>query len=492
MAGIDRGSRMTPADGLADSLTGAADAVRTLGELAALLRQLRRREARQRDDSARTYRALAARTGWSHGVIGAYFAGTTLPPTDRFDALVGLLGASPVEQRALATARDRVDEARRTRPAAVAARVPWQPPAPVPGFVGRAEQLAAVGRAGPVCLVSGTAGVGKTALAVQWAHRSRGRFPDGCLFVDLRGYAPREPLTVPEAMAHILRGLDLSAADAADEAQYRSLLAGRRLLVVLDNARCAEQVRPLLPGTDSCFVLITSRDAMAGLVARDGACRVDLDLLPLDDAVLLLRALLGSVPGTGATLTALAEQCARLPLALRIAAELAVSRSLVPLEALVGELASQRGRMDALDAGGDSGTAVRAVFSWSYRQLDPAAATVFRLLGVVPTGEIGSVALAALVGLPERQARRLLDQLVRAHLVQAVARDRYGLHDLLRAYAAELAAAAGESELASRRLRGHYLRHTGPYEVGAAGAGAWQRSSAACSVVRSAEVTVSW
>ena len=283
--------------------------VRTVADLAHLLRQLRRREARTRGDSQLTYRELAAKTGWAHGVIGDYFAGNTLPPTDRFDVLVTLLGATPAELGALATARDRVEEHRRQpRHSGLALPVPRELPSQVPVFVGRTSQLAELDQlmdalakrpsSVVIATVSGTAGVGKTALAVQWAYRVVSRFPDGCLYVDLRGYGPDRPVTPPEALSGFLRSLGVSGAElppgqAELACRYRTMLAGRRMVILLDNARSADQVRPLLPGDSPSFVVVTSRDRLAGLVARDGAHTVEVDLLTDAESSTLLRALIG-------------------------------------------------------------------------------------------------------------------------------------------------------------------------------------------------------
>jgi tetratricopeptide (TPR) repeat protein len=233
------------------------------------------------------------------------------------------------------------------------------------------------------------------------------------------------------------------------------------MLVLLDNARSVEQVRPLLPGSGTCFALITSRDALAGLVAREGAHRVSLDRLPLPDARDLLHEVLGeraaAEPGA---IDALIERCARLPLALRITAELARSQPARGLAELTGELADQQGALDLLDADGDPHTAVRAVFSWSCRRLDPATARVFRLLGVHPGHDTDAYAIAAMAGGGLRETRRGLTVLLRAHLVDQGSGGRYQPHDLLRAYAAELAAATdgdGECEAALGRLRDYYL-----------------------------------
>jgi tetratricopeptide (TPR) repeat protein/DNA-binding SARP family transcriptional activator len=360
-----------------------------------------------------------------------------------------------------------------------AALVPRELPAPVAHFAGRATEFATLTAlldrrdeqgSGTLLIsaIGGTAGVGKTALAVHWAHQVAGRFPDGQLYVNLRGYDRGRPVPAGEALAGFLRSLGVPGADIPAEederaARYRSLLAGRRMLIVADNAGSADQVRPLLPGSPSCAVLVTSRDALAGLVARDGAARVFLDVLPAAEAVALLRALIGArVDADPAAAGELARACCRLPLALRVAAELAAGRPGVPLAVLAGELADAGTRLDLLDAGGDPGTGVRAVFSWSYRHLDPAAARAFRLLGLHPGPDIEPYAVAALTGATVAQARQALDALARAHLIQPAQPGRYTMHDLLRAYARDLAAGTDTGDdrhAALTRLFDHYL-HT--------------------------------
>jgi tetratricopeptide (TPR) repeat protein len=208
-------------------------------------------------------------------------------------------------------------------------------------------------------------------------------------------------------------------------------------------------------------VVVTSRDALTGLVARDGARRLDLDLLPPQDAVSLLRALIGArIDADPAAAAVLVSRCCRLPLALRVAAELAVARPDVALAELVGELTDQLRRLDLLDGGGDQRTAVRAVFSWSYRHLDADAARGFRLAGLHPGSDFGPYAVAALAGAGLQQGRGVLDVLARAHLIHRAGPGRYGLHDLLRVYARELAAAhdgEGRQHAALTRLFDHYL-----------------------------------
>ncbi|MFV2088403.1 BTAD domain-containing putative transcriptional regulator [Micromonospora sp. LOL_021] len=368
---------------------------------------------------------------------------------------------------------------RRARGPDATAPVPAQLPADVAGFTGRAAELgwfdrtmgaAGRGNADPgavICVLSGTAGVGKTALAVWWAHRARDRFPDGQLYIDLRGYDPEQPVEPGAALARFLRALGVADADMAldvDEraAHYRSLMDGRRMLVVLDNAASVEQVRPLLPGAASCPVLVTSRDSLAGLVAREGAGRRGLDLLPIDDAVALLRRLVGDrVDAEPQAAVTLATQCAQLPLALRVAAELATARAELSLTRLVDGLTDRRRRLDMLDAGGDRRTGVRAILSWSYQHLPADAARAFRLLGLHPGADVDAAAVAALAGTDPVTADRLVDRLCRAHLVEPAGPDRYGMHDLLRAYAAELAADVDPPEVrdaAVTRLFDYYLR----------------------------------
>jgi DNA-binding SARP family transcriptional activator/tetratricopeptide (TPR) repeat protein len=400
--------------------------------------------------------------------------------------LVAELGVEPgpdlreLHQRILAADPSlAVTEPERATEAAPHRITPRELPPTVRDFTGRSAELEALTRllerldaqGGEAILISaigGTAGVGKTALAVHWAHQVADRFPDGQLYVNLRGYDPGQPVPAAHALAGFLvalgvRGPDIPSEENGRAARYRSLLAGKRMLVVLDNAGSADQVRPLLPGTGTCTVLVTSRDALAGLVARDGAARLDLDVLPLQDAVALLRTLIGprvdAEPGAAAEL---AGQCCRLPLALRVAAELAASRPATSLSALTAELADLHTRLDLLAAGGDPSTQVRTVFSWSYNHLDPDAARTFRLLGLHPGPDLDPYAAAALTGTTIQQARRAIDVLAHAHLLSAAAPGRRGMHDLLRGYASELAAAEDdedERQAALTRLFNHYL-HT--------------------------------
>jgi DNA-binding SARP family transcriptional activator/tetratricopeptide (TPR) repeat protein len=352
--------------------------------------------------------------------------------------------------------------------------VPAQLPADVAAFTARGAELAdldlLVSDGGPgavaIRVVSGTAGVGKTALAVHWAHRVAHRFPDGQLYVNLRGYDPGRPMSAEDALARFLGALGVHGVDIPLElderaTRYRTEIAGRRILVVVDNASTVEQVRPLLPGTASCAVVVTSRDRLVGLVARDGARRLDLDLLPVDDAHALLRTLIGSrVEAEPQAAAALAEQCARLPLALRVAAELAAARSTATLAELAVDLADRQRRLDLLDASGDPYVALRSVFGWSLRHLPDGAAEMFRLAGLHPGPDLDDFAAAALADCGVEQARRILRRLARAHLVHPTGPGRYGMHDLLRAYAKGLTVVdmrAVAREAALRRLFDYYL-----------------------------------
>ncbi|MEJ3744287.1 tetratricopeptide repeat protein [Actinomycetes bacterium KLBMP 9797] len=451
--------------------------VRTLPDLAEVLRALRRRHARQRGDGELTYRELASRAGWSTAAVAEYLTGRTLPPTDRFDTLVRLLGAAPVEQGALATARDRVAEGQRRAPRRPSRSrrpaVPRQLPADVYAFTGREDELArldALLDGGPAAMVisavSGTAGVGKTALAVHWAHRVVDRFPDGQLYLNLRGYDPDQPVSPGDALTRLLGATGVAGADIPLDvedraARFRTHVAGRRMLIVLDNAATVAQVRPLLPGTPTCVVLVTSRDSLAGLVARDGARRIHLDRMPRPDATALLDHLLGAraaeEPDAVATL---ADLCARLPLALRVAAELAAARPATSLAALTAELAERHRRLDLLRAGGDPRAAVAEVFSWSVQHLPEPAARTFRLLGLHPGPDLEEHAVAALTGGDLAAARRDIEILARAHLIHPTGSGRYGMHDLLRAYATQLSdahEAEDDRRAAQRRLCDLYL-----------------------------------
>jgi tetratricopeptide (TPR) repeat protein len=463
-------------------LTRRAARARTLEDLAELLRALRRRFARYSRDSELTYREMAARTGWSQTAMAEYFTAKTLPPTDRFDALVTLLGATAAEQGALAEARDRVEEQRRTGHQAAASpalATPRQLPAAPRRFAGRAAELAALTdlleqapaqRAVVISAISGTAGIGKTALAVHWAHQVADRFPDGQLFLNLRGFDPGDAAMTPqEAIRRFLDALNVAteripASLEAQAALYRSELAGRRMLIVLDNARDTAQVRPLLPGAAGCIVLVTSRNHLTGLVATENAQPFTLDLFSDEEASELLANRLGRerVSAEPEAVDAIITRCARLPLALAIVAARAATRARLPLGPLAEELGDAQRRWSVL-SGDDTAADVRAVMSWSYDTLTGGAAALFRALGLHPGPDISLAAAASVAGAPVSEVRPPLAELVQGNLVSEASADRYTFHDLLRAYAAEQAAAADPPERIrdmQERALDHYL-HTG-------------------------------
>jgi DNA-binding SARP family transcriptional activator/tetratricopeptide (TPR) repeat protein len=356
---------------------------------------------------------------------------------------------------------------------------PAQLPGDVPSFVGRPTELAwldgalADAERQPTAVVistiSGTAGVGKTTLALHWAHRVRDRFPDGQLYLDLRGFDPAGAVVSPgTALRGFLGALRVpperipSDLDA-QTALYRSLLADRRMLIVLDNAADARQVRPLLPGTPGCLVLITSRDQLPGLIATEAARPITLDLLPPAQARELFARRVGpdraaAEPGA---VDQIVDRCACLPLALAIVAARAVTRPQVRLARLADELRTPAGGLDAF-AGSDPVADIRSVFSWSYRALSAGAARLFRLLGLHPGTEVGTTAAASLAGIDAREASRLLSELAQAHLLAEPAPARFTCHDLLRTYAIELTRhhdPAADRHAAQHRLLDHYL-HT--------------------------------
>jgi tetratricopeptide (TPR) repeat protein/transcriptional regulator with XRE-family HTH domain len=343
------------------------------------------------------------------------------------------------------------------------------------GFTGRAEQLAELDRlhvqsaqhptAPAIVALCGTAGVGKTALAVHWAHRSRDQFPDGQVYLNLRGYDPDHPMPSTEALAALLRSLGVTGSEIppnqGDRTRlYRTLVADHRMLVLLDNALNVDQIRDLLPGSPTCFVLVTSRDTLGGLAVHHGGHAIDVHPLSHREAQDLLQVHLGDRAAEAPEATAaLADECARLPLALRIAAQRAAARPAVTLAELVAELADEHQRLDLLDSG-EPHSSARAVFSWSYRQLPAPLARLFRLLGVQPGRDIELHALAALAGTDLRQARHEAAGLARAHLIEEIGRDRFAMHELLRVYAEQQALDQDPPDVrdaALTRLFDHYL-----------------------------------
>jgi DNA-binding SARP family transcriptional activator/tetratricopeptide (TPR) repeat protein len=371
----------------------------------------------------------------------------------------------------------RTDQAPAATPTAT---VPAQLPPDVYGFTGRAAQLRQLDALLPTvspapdtptrlvatAVIDGMAGIGKTALAVHWAHRAARRFADGQLYVNLRGFDPTgSPVTAEEVVGGFLDALDVprERIPATLEAQvglYRSLLAGRQILVLLDNARDVEQVRPLLPGAPGCMVVVTSRNRLSGLVTTAGAYPLTLELPSVDEARALLVHRLGAarVEAESGTADEIVAMCARLPLALAIVATRAATQPGLPLAALAAELREAQGGL-AEFTDPDLESDVRAVFSWSYRQLRPAAARLFRLLGAHPGPDIGLPAAASLAGQPVAAVRPLLAELTRAHLLERTP-VRYAFHDLLRAYARELVGTLDDEAqpaAALHRALSHYV-----------------------------------
>ncbi len=368
---------------------------------------------------------------------------------------------------------------------------PAQLPLEAPGFSGRHAELERMlrvaglaagddpaGAAGSgerppgtvqIIAITGTAGVGKTTLAIRFARQVAKRFPDGQLYVNLRGFDPSGSATGPDdALRYFLDALAVPPqrmpADLESRAGlFRSMLDGKRVLIVLDNARDSDQVRPLLPGSPGSLVVVTSRSELTGLVAAEGATPLSLDVLTEDEAHELLGRRLGpeviaAEPEPAAELIAL---CARLPLALGVAAGRAATRPGLSLAALAAELRDTRNRLEALDVG-DAATDVRAVLSWSYEQLSEPAARMFRLLGLHPGPDVSVAAAASLAGVPRADATAELRELTRTHVVAEHQPGRYAFHDLLRAYAvrqAEIEDSEADRNAAARRCLDHYL-HT--------------------------------
>src|SRR4051794_7573027 len=453
-------------------MSSVADAGDTFGKV---LRQLRRR-------AGLTQEELAGKAGLSTNAISTLERGERRRPYPHtIRALAAALGLTADEQTTLAAlARplpltERGDDPAPAPPPALP--IPRQLPAAIGGFVGREADLARLeallttARAGTarsvvIAAITGTAGVGKTTLAVSWAHRVRDRFPDGQLYANLRGYDPGAPATPTEVLDGFLRAVNVPSNKIPPNleqrsALFRSLVDDRRILIVLDNANSAEQVRPLLPGSASSVVVVTSRATLTGLAVSVGAARVRLDLLRFDDAVALLRTVVGErrAAAEPRALADLVRLCAQLPLALQLGGQRAAARPDLPLADLVADLADESERLELLSSGADEFTAARAVFSWSYHNLPGQHARMFRLLGLHPGPDISIHAAAALAGLAPAHTRRLLDNVVDAHLVEHTGGSRFRMHDLLRAYAREQVSTT-EADAGFRRLAGFYLHAT--------------------------------
>jgi transcriptional regulator with XRE-family HTH domain/tetratricopeptide (TPR) repeat protein len=433
----------------------------------------RLRLAQRRKAVGLTQEQLAERLGVERTTVTRWERGENRPAPGLRPKLARALGISADSLEELLAADDTLASLSPETSA-----LPRQLPPVTADFTGRTAELQALTRilddavaGGPgtvvISAIGGTAGVGKTALAVLWAHRVAGRFGDGQLYVNLRGFDPSGTPAAPEAVIRGFLdalGVPLQRVPATPEAQaglYRSLLADRKMLIVLDNARDEQQVRPLLPASPGSLVLVTSRSQLSGLAAADGARVVTLDVLTRGEAVQLLTARLGT--GRAAAepdaISEIARLCACLPLALAVAAARAAARPGFALAALAAELTDSAGRLDVLDSG-DPAASVRAVFSWSSLQLGGESERMFRLLGLHPGPDISVAAAASLAAVGEPEARRLLAELARSHLISERVPSRYAFHDLLRAYAAEQARDATsqhEREAAVGRILDHYL-----------------------------------
>ncbi|MFS8521870.1 MAG: tetratricopeptide repeat protein [Micromonosporaceae bacterium] len=426
---------------------------------------------------------LAARTGLSTRTISKIETGRIAAPRPATVRLLaeafGLAGADRDQfcRSAAGRGTDRAGVPGGTVDAAPAfdLPVPRQLPAVTGHFVGRSRELETLDRlvssrhtAVVISAIAGTAGIGKTTLALHWAHRVADRFPDGQLYVNLRGYDPSgSPLSPAEALRGFLDALGVPPQRVpttleARAALYRSLLADRRMLVVLDNARDAAQVRALLPASPTCLVLVTSRHQVTSLAALEDAHHLTLDLLTPDESRQLLQARLGAdrVGAEPQAVERIIAGCARLPLALAVVAARAAVNPGLPLASLADQLSRARSRLDALSCG-DTATDVRAVFSWSYDQLGADAARLFRLLSLHPGPEIAAPAVARLAGLPPSRIPTLVSELTEAHLLTEPAPGRYGFHDLLRTYAGELTRRLDPERdrlAATERVLDHYVR----------------------------------
>jgi DNA-binding SARP family transcriptional activator len=402
----------------------------------------------------------------------------------RLDRELGLYPGYELSKAYLRVLRGDVHGGTEWRPRAPAATAaPATPPAPrqLPAaprhFTGRPRELRhlsrllkrASGKASEAVIVAltGMAGIGKTAAAVHWGHRVAGQFPDGQLFADLRGSSSSgAPVTPAEALGSFLAALGAPAAQVPVDldgraALFRTMLASRRMLIVLDNARDPEQVRPLLPGSPGCVTLVTSRNRLTGLAAAQGAHLITLGVLTDAESRDLLSASLGGQRAAAepAAVGELFALCGRLPLALCDVSARAVARPGLPLSLLVTEMRDGRRRLDALETG-EPATSVRVVFSWSRAKLGEPASRMFRLLGIYPSPDITVTVAACLAGISREQASLALTEVCDEHLLTEISPGRYRSHDLLHTYAAERTRSSesqGERDAAVRRVLDYYL-----------------------------------
>ncbi|WP_165960306.1 tetratricopeptide repeat protein [Actinocrispum wychmicini] len=439
------------------------------GTFGAQLRQLRHQ-------ATLTQQQLAQQSGVSVRAISGFESGRRANPrVDTVRLLAQALGLEPdAREELLVAAAGTMTAVGPAGPVCPAAPVPRQTPGRPGVFVGRHDELAILDKAfdaagpGGMVVVSavGGGGIGKSWLALHWAHTHADRFPDGQLFVDLRGFAPQEtPMPAAEATRVLLSSLGVAPAAipadlAAQTALYRGLTTGKRMLILLDNARDTEHVTPLLPGGASCSVIVTSRDRLTGLVATHGATPLPLDVLDDDDARHLLARRLGDerLAAEPGAVTEILACCAGLPLALAIIAARAALHPDLPLAVIAADLRDTTSRLGALDANSPTAS-VQAALSGTHRTLDPDHARVFALLGAAPGPHISVPAAASLTDLPEHDTAQALRTLERVSLLQQPTPGRYRMHDLVKLFAAHHSRSEHDRDAALRRLVDFYL-HT--------------------------------
>jgi DNA-binding SARP family transcriptional activator/tetratricopeptide (TPR) repeat protein len=439
-------------------------------------------------DTAEAIATDAATGDTATGDTGTGDTATAVTPTPEPEGTepgTPVLDAPALDARALAAGKP---AAPRPLTPAPLARVPAQVPPDIAGFAGRTPELRTLHAMVPanpelsplnpdapaspsVAVITGTAGVGKTALAIRFARQAASHFPDGQLYVNLRGFDQSgNPANAGTVLRSFFEALSVPSHQVPPDvdgktALFRSLLNGKRMLLLLDNARSTEQVRPLLPGSPGCVVVITSRSQLTGLVAAEGARLLQLDVLSGTEARELLAGRLGEerVAAEPAAAGELILRSSALPLALSVTCARAAARPGLALADLASELRDARSRLDVLQTD-DVTTDLRAVFSWSYNRLSDSAKRMFRLLGVQPSPDVSAPAAASLAGIPLWEARATLAELTSASLLTEESSGRFTCHDLLRAYAAERAAASddsqvgGERDKARLRLIDHYAR----------------------------------
>jgi len=460
-----------------DSTAGPFPLPGDQADVAGFARSLRAVKVWAGDPSLET---LHRRTGVATSTLSDAFnpQRKRLPALDLVLAIVRACGADPSETaewgRAWRTLGARIDNATTSVPPRSTDPLTWVPrelPRDVAGFIGRTDtltMLAGTASQAQATVITGMAGVGKTALTVHWAHQIADRYPDGQLYLDLRGHSGDPAMTSTEALSLLLQSLGVAAERIPVDVHlqtglYRSVLSGRRVLVVLDNALDVAQVRPMLPSGPHCHALITSRDALTGLVVREGAAHLTLDTLTTTESADLLATHLG--PGRTAAepdaTAQLAGLCAHLPLALRISAANLSARPSQTIAGTVRELSSSD-RLGRLQVVGDPGSAVAAAFDVSYRSLSEQVQQLFRRLGVVPGPDVDRETTAILLDRDPSDPVPELDELVTAHLVFESGSNRYRMHDLLSLYARRQAAAEPEAvrEATLHRLMSWYLLNT--------------------------------